>query len=762
MKNCRIYFPVILFAFSSLIAHSQEFTLNFTDSKRSFTIQSGKILINSEWVSPSTQPAFSDGDWKHISSSTAQTKLSDLFGSATSDLFRNGDIELEREIWLSGDKTVIAIRQKLVNKGVYPIHLDTLVLLASLSENGIRLKENPMPDNWNILVQKRFKNDVPECIVPKGDVSVKVDPFLIIPVGSDKNGASLLIGYLNQTDHLAHLDLSFKNKSGKTVLKGLYGMAEFNGISVPPKGEKTSQWIYITVGQTFEKTINEYTDRVGKYHNVTPPLKNAPTIFCSWYYHAWSYNEELFKKDLQAFKNNRLPFDVFLIDESWDVNKWGDMMPNNQFPAGMKDAADKIKELGYIPGIWTCPYLVDTTSMLAETHPEWVLKTAKGTPYTFRMNRVDHWVLDLTYPGVLQYLEKVFRRIAGDWGYQYFKFDFMRAVLMDGDYKLFNPLINRLEAYRMGLEAIRRGVGKESYISVCGGHFGGSLGIANSQRSGSDVVSYWDQKEIPKYRQNILRTWMSRLWHVDPDAMMVRRSDKKIHPGMYEELTLGTFSDKEAHVNALNQYIGGGLVSFTEDFSIIDQDRRELYKHVLPSVNSSSFPLDWYNAVIPSYMVTRINPICKELGKWNTVSIVNWGEKKQSISFRLNEQVVKDLPGEQFLLFEFFSQQIKGVFKKQDLVELDELDPHAAALIKIIPWDGKAPVLAGTDLHFSMGGVEISEWQADTYSVKGTLKTDWLVPVKVTAVFPTRSYDRFETRTITLQPNQKKFWIDRN
>jgi alpha-galactosidase len=102
----------------------------------------------------------------------------------------------------------------------------------------------------------------------------------------------------------------------------------------------------------------------------------------------------------------------------------------------------------------------------------------------------------------------------------------MRAVFLEGDYQFFNPHINRLEAYRMGLEAIRRGVGDDAYISVCGGHFGGSIGIADSQRSGSDVVSFWDPNEIPKYRQNMLRTWMNRLWHVDPDAMMVRRNEK--------------------------------------------------------------------------------------------------------------------------------------------------------------------------------------------------------------------------------------------
>ena len=86
------------------------------------------------------------------------------------------------------------------------------------------------------------------------------------------------------------------------------------------------------------------------------------------------------------------------------------------------------------------------------------------------------------------------------------------------------------------------------------------------------------------------------------------------------------------------------------------------------------------------------------------------------------------------------------------------LDPHAGLLIKIIPWDGKRPVLAGTDLHFSMGGNEIKEWKYDIGSVEGIIETDWLYPVNITTVFPAAN-DGFTTRRITLQANQKRFWI---
>jgi len=172
--------------------------------------------------------------------------------------------------------------------------------------------------------------------------------------------------------------------------------------------------------------------------------------------------------------------------------------------------------------------------------------------------------------------------------------------------KFYDKHKTRLEAYEMGLEAIRKGVGPESYISVCGGHFGGSLGIANSQRSGSDVVSMWEPKQIDCFRQNILRTWMSRLWHVDPDALMIRKRETEFHDPAkrHAKLALGKLTDDEAKTFALQQYVGGGMVCFSEFLPELQADRRELYKHIIPSINSPSKPIDIFNTLIPSKMLT--------------------------------------------------------------------------------------------------------------------------------------------------------------
>jgi hypothetical protein len=370
------------------------------------------------------------------------------------------------------------------------------------------------------------------------------------------------------------------------------------------------------------------------------------------------------------------------------------------------------------------------------------------------MNNRDHFILDLTYPGVCDYLEEQFRKISKDWGYEYFKFDFMRSVFLDTDQQFYDRSATSLEAYRMGLEAIRRGTGNDAYISVCGGHYGASFGIANSQRSGSDVKSRWDGTELPKYRQNILRTWMGALWHVDPDAMMVRRQNLP-EPTDRRGLTTGLFTDDEAFTNALNQFIGGDLVTFTEDFARIDQDRKMLYKHVIPPVNSNSKPIDLFNLICPEMMVTEITPWCKKLKPWNMLSVINWSDEDKSYSIAPDKKVTGSIQGEKFLVFDFQGQQIVGWFSKGEKFSIQNLKGHSSKLLKIVAWDGESPMFLGTDLNFSCGGVEITDIDFYNGRFSGEIETGWSVPVKLSFVVP--SPEGYALKQITTVPGQMKF-----
>ncbi len=720
-------------------------------------IEGAGVSMSVSLVPPECHPAAAPvALWDHRDRVTRPMVLAGRAGQVTEDTYSAGVLSLIRQTWVEEAGQSLAIRVRLVNQGA-PLELDALLPLCLVGDQGLMLGDVGA-GGWEVIAQARYKNGVPTALRPgafdedyaqaisrtgeQGDaapgvdghsVAFEMDSFGLFRPRDKREGPCLLIGYLSQTGHLARLVL--RTDAERVGLESLRAECEFDGCRVPRGGERTSQWVFMRVGSDPQALASDFADRVGVYHHVAPPADRAPSVMCSWYYYGPHFTESDFGEDMDYLASDRIPFDVFLIDECWDMH-WGDWQGNDRWPSGMKAAADRIRSLGYRPGIWTCPYLVKVNSKMAVTHRDWLLRLRDGSLHVFQMDG-PNYVLDPTFPGVCDHIEALFRRLTQDWGYTYHKLDFLRSVFMDKTARFYDPHVTRLEAYRRGLEAVRRGIGPDAYLSVCGGHYGGSLGLADSQRSGSDVTAMWsDPPALPKIKQNIHRTWMSRLWHVDPDAMMVRRRSEPINDTRHGRLSLGLWTDDEARTITVNQYIGGGMVCFTEKWAEMDADRKALYRHVIPSVNAPSVPLDYFAPRCPSQMRTLVTPTCSDLGPWVTVAVVNWEDDAQDMSFDLVDKVLEGLSGEKFLVYEFFDQRLLGVYEAGDRIPLGPSAPHGSKVVKILPWDGHEPRLVATDLHFSMGGVEIAECAISQGRVAGRLDTRWQYPVVVTAAFP--------------------------
>ena len=456
-------------------------------------------------------------------------------------------------------------------------------------------------------------------------------------------------------------------------------------------------------------------------------------MLCSFYTYGEFYEERWFEEDLEDLAARPVPFDVFLIDGGWEKAR-GEWEPREDWwPHGMNAAAERIRATGYRPGIWTAPFVAASHSKVMTEHPEWALKLDNGGR---KEHSPDVWTLDPTHPGVCEHLESTFRKITFEWGYDFHKFDFMRSVFNDPRTRFHDRSKTRLEAYRMGLEAIRRGTGPDAYICVCGGHYGGSLGIAQSQRSGSDVRGWWDGMMKPRLKQNVMRTWMHRLWHVDPDAVLLRRRDEQLIDGPHGQYSLGRLSDDEARVVTLNQYLSSGIVCVAEKFRELDEDRRALLRHILPTIDAPALPLDPLEPTAPSQLVSHVEPRCRELGSWNTLAVINWDDESKPMRVTLEGEVIGGLARGRFLVFEFFEQETLGLFDAGSEVDLGLLRPHSCRLLRIAPWNGRDPVLAGTDMHLSGGGVEIAAWLAGRGEVSGRIETPWEYPVRLTVAFP--------------------------
>jgi hypothetical protein len=742
-------------------------------SSNEMAIQCAGLHLVSTWVPPITHPENVDADkWVFRNSDEETLRLAGGDGALTRQLFTAIGLELTREVWRSGD--AIGIRNKLRNVGAESVRLNALVPLQC--DPNKLMVDGLDAGHWRVLAHKRLKNGIPSSFQPgildedfkhvsrgmteMGGVQdgvgrveqVEMDPCCLI----QGNETILLIGFLSQRGHCARILMQVATRDSETQLQTLKAECEFDGVLLPPGGERTSQWIFIKTGHDANALLDDFADRVGIYHGVDRPTEHPPSVFCSWQFYGESFNEKDFHEDLAHLEKERIPFDVFLIDDCWTIR--GDYDVNEEWPHGMQDAARRIAALGYRPGIWNCPFIARIESKMAKDRPEWLLRLKDGSPHLFYVNG-PNYVLDPTYPGVCDFWEDTFRRMTHDWGFTYHKLDFLRSVFLDPNVKFYNPAATRLEAYQMGLEAIRRGAGPDAYISVCGGHYGASLGLADSQPSGSDVASNWHEPPaLPKFKQNILRTWMSRLWHVDPDAMMVRRREKVYRETGHGFLSLGKFSDVEAQTIAVNQYVGGGMVCLCEKFSELDGDRKALYRHVIPSIQSPGISLDPFEKVCPSHILTRVHPLCTSLDPWVTLCVINWLDEPRRMSVALEKAVTASLKGDQFLVSEFFSQTVLGIFDKGATIDLGKCDPHTSQVVRITPWDGQTPTLAGTDMHFSGGGVELVEWETNDRGIQGKVETRWAHPIRITVALP--KDEGFDLRTISVSAEDRHFHIE--
>ena len=726
-------------------------------------------VVRSIWSPPLTRPrASGPAAWGHAGRSEQPLDLAEMPGRCTGDTFEADGLQMRRDVWVADTGAAVAMRYSLVNRGDEAIHLETLCPLQCEGPDSV-LVRGQGAESWDVLAHKRFKNDGPTAFRPgvfdddyemtqkpvsnTGELAVdevdeqswliRMDQLCMLRPRGATDSPALMVGYLSQQGHMARLLMRFRTDDEGTRLEQMSAECEFDAVRVDAGEERTGQWVLIAAGET-NRLIAEYADRVGVYHGVPRPTEPAPSVFCSFYTYGEYYAEKYLDEDLEDLAARPVPFDAIIIDGGWEQAR-GDWEPREDWwPSGMKAVADKIADHGYRPALWTGPFVAAKRSKLAQEHPDWLLKLEDGEHKEFTANE---WALDPTCPGVCEWLEETFRKMTFEWGYHYHKLDFTRAVFSDPRSRFHDPAATRLEAYQMGLEAIRRGAGPDAYISVCGGHYGGALGVAQTQRSGSDVRSWWEMMK-PRVKQNVLRAWLSRLCQVDPDAMVVRRRDKPILDTPHGQYSLGRLSDEEAEVIALNQYLSGGVVCLAEKFRELDEDRRALYRHVIPSSNCAAVPLDPFEPVGPSFLATRVQPRCADLEAWNTLAAINWHDEPRSMTAVLEGEVIEGMAADRYLVSEFFSQEVLGLFAPGDRIDLGSVDPHNCRLLRLAPWNGKTPVLAGTDLHCSGGAVEVAAWSAETEEVSGHIETRWDYPTRVSVAFPTDSGFRLGTATV--------------
>ncbi len=562
--------------------------------------------------------------------------------------------------------------------------------------------KNDMPGTFTLGIGDERAGDVLGTMTESGDkaeadfgVRSVISDHLTILKGSD---CSLLVEFMGGRKQLFETVLSLDGSYHfqKLCAKVLFQIVLPAGKSVESETLRCvwTEEAVAEVERFAEEKAAEYGSRAGKH----------PAVFCTWYYYGLTVTYEDVKTNLSIMQERKLPFDVFQVDEGWEITL-GEWQPNKKFPIPMKQVAEEIKQAGYRPGIWTSPFIAHETASIWKQHPEWCLKDKEGKPYLFPMNDTVYLVLDITNPATYEYFTQLYRMLTFDWGYTYHKLDFTRAAVIYEEADFYDKTIPLTQAYYRAVKAIREGMGEEAYFLMCGGLYDPIIGLVDAQRTGSDVLSMWSStinkggKTAPyTIKQSVMRYYMNKWWDNDPDALMIRKQETMERN---LRLTYGLLNEEEVKTSVLNQFMGGGIMCATEPLDKITDDRLMEYRRILPVMHGEVRPV---NLLKPERFPGMVDVYNREL-EAHYLCVVNW-EDEYNLQVEL---CIKELlpeyasETEQYLICDYYAGEYFAGVKATDKTLCKPIAPHGANVYKVVRMQEKPQVVKSTG-HYSMGG----------------------------------------------------------
>lgn len=563
------------------------------------------------------------------------------------------------------------------------------------------------------------------------------DPGMVIEV-SVPGAQPILLAFCGQDRHLNEVVL--ETTPDRSTLRGLEAAALYDGMRIEPGTSVQTHELLLRTGPATHVLLARYTEDVASLYGVPRPSRQRPTVYCTWYFYGEDFTADDLEEDLNELRRRPIPCDIFQVDNGW-MDIYGDWRANNRFPAGLEAMAKTIRRAGYMPGIWTAPFVLQPDAAVLKSYPDLPMRTADGKLCLFRCSRGNCLILDPFAPHAEAYIHELFTRLRAA-GFRYHKLDYVRSLILHAKARYYRADQNRAQAYRHALRLIRGAVGSESLIEVCGGLYEGSAGLADIVRSSRDVQGRWRRPGTRasnydiRIRQNISRNHYNRLWISDPDALQLRRRSAPF-PGNADrpDLSLGTFTDEEAFTLLVNTFLGGGLTCFSERMAEFDEDRRLLLRHVIPQYAPAAEWIRWNKGdYCPEVLVTRIPSANNGLPPWALLTFINWHDEPRTMQAPL--AAVLPTPGTNgpHAAFEFREQRALGVFPPGATVSI-HVPAHGSRVLRITPCLPDRPTLIGTDLNLTQG-MELTHWHADGNRVAGQRRTDWQVPLTLTVLFP--------------------------
>ena len=447
-------------------------------------------------------------------------------------------------------------------------------------------------------------------------------------------GACALAGFVSARDQLCQVRLDARRRA-------LEAFSWADGVALEPGAVVRSERLLVDLAGPPLEALARYGDALGREMGARVP-EMVTSGWCSWYRFFTAVREEDVLDNLRFLTEHRdeLPVEYVQLDDGYQAGLGDWESINEKFPHGMKWLVDRIHEAGFKAGLWVAPFTVGADSALYREHPEWLIRDADGEPVLAIHNWNQRcYGLDCTHPEAQAWLEHLFRTVAEDWGFDFVKVDFIYSGALRG--RRYDATQTRAQAYRRGLEIIRRAVG-DRFVLGCGGLIAPSVGLVDGHRIGPDVALWWRLPPgvpVPARRKrggwaassfpaaenalrNILtRFWCHRrLWLNDPDCLLARDETTML---TLDEVQMPATVLSLDEVRTLATAIGlsGGMVLDSDNLPAMSPERVAIVSLLLPPWGEAALPLDLFETEMPSLFQL---PVARPWESWTLLGVFNW------------------------------------------------------------------------------------------------------------------------------------------
>ena len=517
--------------------------------------------------------------------------------------------------------------------------------------------------------------------------------------GHDREGVAL--GYVENDRTQGNLLFSRPSANLISVIADSVVAPE---VVLRPDETLRSNRVVLLTAVTPYAALERYADVLGRANGArTRSIVNG---WCSWFYTLSQVTEEEVLAQTTFAAEHLKPYGLEFIQVDEGYQRWhGDWEGNERFPRGMKWLADTIRSQGLRPGIWISPYVISEPTDVFQQHPEWLVKNPDGTP-----QRIGNWspgfdppddefpkryCLDVTHPGAAQWLHNLVRMIAVDWGYEMIKIDFVAWSILAAK-QFHDPTVSTAEAYRRGMEIMRRAAGDGCHILECGpGNT--TVGLVDSMRIEADVNYGYEETAWETYFQHPASSMAAaarryyfhgRTWVNDVDHLCMVHLDHQ---------------QSEAAATIIG--MSGGNTMSGDRLSQLDPYQLEILKKILPASGLAARPIDLFDDEVASAFAVRVE---KPFGTWTVAAFFNPS---------LTEAVERRFPLSRlwlsrertYLAYDFWRQKLVGEIREELAVTVQ---PGSVTLLTLHE-KGDEPFVLSTDRHLLQGYLELEDARWD-------------------------------------------------